>query len=274
MARDHFLPKTYLRHFTAGYLEGISDGRIEAYSVSFERHRSVSINKHVGFEHDLYAGHPLDKAWQTNEQRWPSVVEALRSADLRDEIISDLLTFTAIQFCRVPSSMEAVARQVAFSNRRVVQTELNGESVNAMMLDMVYTRQVLDQIERVLPSTISIAKTNYHWDIFCNQTDELFLTNDQPCMWDRESGGVVFPISLELALVGTYTETPRQEASVKVKKAKPNIIRKINRETIRKANRLIFAPYITSDLLRFFRKAKKEKNLDPMNGGRSFSNSS
>jgi len=272
MARDHFIPKAYLRHFTSGYLRGVSEGKLYAYSVTFERYRLVSINKHVGFEHNLYAEHPLDRDWNTYERSWPSVVDALRHRNHKAEIITDLLAFTAIQFCRVPAIMEVVAKRIAFANHRVIRTELDGKPVNGMLIKMVHTHQVLDFISDILPSIIDSARAEYHWEILHNTTIEHFLTNDQPCMWDISTGNVIFPISLDLALVGTYTEKRNISPSFKAIDATHDLVRQVNRSTVKNASRLIFSQHVTDELLRFFRENKKTPDLNPMSGGRSFSN--
>jgi hypothetical protein len=71
MAKDHFIPKAYLRGFTREYLTGQKGGKLVVYNPSSGNSGMLSINKHVGCESEFYNNHPLDKKWsQTIERTW------------------------------------------------------------------------------------------------------------------------------------------------------------------------------------------------------------
>jgi len=271
MARDQYLPRTYLRNFTPEYLTGKKGGIIEVYSLWSERHRSASISKHVGFELDFYDNHPLDKAWQDLEEKWPETVGALQSRSTAAVVVDTLLSFLAIQFVRVPTMMERVSRQLSLRNMKTVDIEFEGRKTKAAVMDMVKTSDVLDTIATMLPGIKQSATDEYVWTCYHDPFRLKFITCDNPCHYNWTTGESFLPLALDLGLFGTLRDKGRKP-SVRHRQISHEDIRKFNRLIIENAKRFVYCHTSSKRLVDRIKRHRSDTLVDPMHGGRSFAN--
>jgi Protein of unknown function (DUF4238) len=268
MARDHFIPRTYLRSFTPEYLKGTPGGELITYAVHRDRYKKVSLNRHIGFEPDLYNAHPIDKQWQEHERRWPTTLAALKQRSTAVDILEELFTFATIQFVRVPQFMELIARQLAVANRRTVETEWEGKPLRGVILDNPSVDNVLDNIAARMPELRNTVGREYKWTCCHNSTSELFLTSDNPFAYRGDSDDFAFPLSLDIAVWG---ETSESESHIfNHSNGTSELVRKINRRTVKNAERLVFSHQMSNDLRRFIKRHHTPLNLDPMAHGRTW----
>jgi Protein of unknown function (DUF4238) len=127
MAKDHFIPRAYLRGFTHEYLTGQKGGKLVVYNPSSGNSGSVSINEHVACEPEFYNGHPLDKKWsETIERTWGNVRDRLKAGENTHELLDQLFWFFSAQFIRTPLIYESRrapdclgrAKEIAGNSRR------------------------------------------------------------------------------------------------------------------------------------------------------------
>lgn len=271
MARDHYLPRTYLRNFTPEYLTKKKGGIIEVYSLWSERHRRASISKHVGFEPDLYDNHPLDKAWQDVEQKWPETIAALQSHSTADATVETLLSFFTVQFVRVPAMMERVSRQLSLRNMKTVDIEFEGRKSRAAVMDTVKTSDVLDALAKMLPDIKQSATDEYVWTCYHNPLRLKFITCDNPCYYNWTTGESFFPLALDMGLFGKLTDKGRKP-SIRHRQISHDQIRKFNRLTIGNAKRFVYCHTSSRRLVEGIARHRSDTLLDPMQGGRTFAN--
>jgi hypothetical protein len=271
MAKDHYIPRGYLRKFTPEYLNGTRSGQIFVYPLWSERHRSASINKHVGFEPDFYHNHPLDKAWQEIEQQWPQIIRALQQSSTDRPIIDGLLSFTTIQFVRVPATMERISRQLAWAARKNVDIEFEGRKTKAAVMDMVKTSDLLDAVATLLPGIKQSAEDEYFWTCYHNPFHLRFVTSDNPCYYDPADGEVFLPLTLDLGLSGKLLRNGRKPG-LKHDEASHKTVRRFNRLTVQNARRFVYSHASSERLRDFIKRHRIDRDTDPLYGGRSWTN--
>jgi hypothetical protein len=268
MARDHYVPRTYLRHFTGEYLKGERGGELNVYDLFRFRPRRASINRHVASEENFYANHAIDKRWQADETQWPSVIEAIKADNLSPDSILSLLRFAAIQVGRVPASMEKIARTLAYRNAK--RFPLPGQPGKiGMVMDMVPTAELLDHVQGAILEGIEWFQYFTTWTCYRNQTSEPFLTSDNPCVTINNPSSVYFPLALDLALVGEADGRRLREPDLQYRQATNAMVRKINVQIVRSADDYIYSSLASDDLTRFLK--KQRKGVDRMETfGRTF----
>lgn len=267
MAKDHFIPRAYLRGFTEGYLTGEKGGELIVYSPSSGNAGKLSINDYVGCEPEFYNNHPVDKLWsQTIEQSWPSVRKSLKEQEADAALLDSLFWFVGAQFIRTHSFMNRVAHTVAVQNAKRV----NRGGKRGMILNMTATTAVMDRVQSLWPHARLQLEKDYTWKVYHNSHSRLFLTSDNPCQGGvAGNSGVIMPIALDMALVGRLLE-PGEKPTFGHSKAAMEMVAKINRAVVRECNSHVYAHCETDDLRRFV----KENYVRPdvMTGGRSFAN--
>ena len=268
MARDHYIPRTYLRHFTKKYLSGERGGELAVYNLFNFRYRRASINVHIGFEEGFYANHAIDKRWQAEEMKWPRVVEKLQSRADDVAVISDLLRFAAIQVGRVPVNMERVAKAMAFQKARKVP--LPGQPGRAgMIVDMVSTAELLDAVDEGNTRRIDLFGSFTSWTCHHSQTAELLFTSDNPCLIVAETSSIYFPLSANLALIGHAVSERLLAPRLCHRNATPETVRKINALIVKGAKDFIYAADASAGLGKFIEKHRKGIDRFAM-AGRTF----
>src|ERR1051325_6765800 len=147
MAKDHFVPRAYLRGFTAEYLGGSKGGQIVVYKPSSGASRRLSINEYVACEPEFYDNHPVDKEWsKTIEQKWPSVRQRLKDRQSDSALLDDLFWFVAAQYIRTHSFMHCIARQIAWEKAKRNPVKLRSEEGHGLILDMTDTADVMEAV--------------------------------------------------------------------------------------------------------------------------------
>jgi hypothetical protein len=271
MAKDHYIPRGYLRGFTREYLDDTKGGQIFVYPLSSGRYRSASINKHVGFEPNFYHNHPLDKAWQKIEQQWPEIIRALQQSSTDRAIIGGVLSFVAIQFVRVPATMERISRQLAWANRKTVDIEFEGRKAKAAVMDMVKTSDVLDAISATLPRIKQSAENEYFWTCYHNPFRLRFITSDNPCYYDSANREVFLPVTLDLGLSGKRITNGRKPG-LEHDDASHETVRRFNRLTVKNAIRFVYSHASSERLRDVIKRHRIDRDTDPLSGGRSWTN--
>ncbi len=148
MAKDHFIPRAYLRGFTHEYLTGQKGGKPVVYNPSSGNSASLSINEHLACETEFYNGHPLDKEWsRTIERTWGNVRHRVKAGENTPELLDQLFWFVSAQFIRTHSFMSRVGRQIAWEERKKSQVTLDGREVSGIIMDVADTTSVMDRVK-------------------------------------------------------------------------------------------------------------------------------
>jgi hypothetical protein len=169
MAKDHFVPKAYLRGFTQEYLTGKKGGNIVVYSPAFGTCRRLSVNDYVACEPEFYDNHPIDKRWsQTIEQKWPSVRDALKNRETNSDILDELFWFVGAQLMRTHTYMNHVARFLAFRDAKKVQVDREGRKGTAVFMNMADTGEVMQYVQDRWPVARETLETDYIWKLHHN----------------------------------------------------------------------------------------------------------
>jgi ATP:corrinoid adenosyltransferase len=274
MAKDHFVPRAYLRGFTAEYLGGSKGGQIVVYKPSSGASRRLSINEYVACEPEFYDNHPVDKEWsKTIEQKWPSVRQRLKDRQSDSALLDDLFWFVAAQYIRTHSFMHCIARQIAWEKAKRNPVKLEGEEGHGLILDMTDTADVMDAVQRLWPEGRRHIEQDYAWKVYHNSHSRLFLTSDDPCQGgDSQTasrGGVVMPLALDVALVGRLL-SPGMKPTFGHSNASAEMVGKINRSTVRECRSFVYAHEETEELRSFVKKNHVKR--DPQFSGRNFTN--
>jgi Protein of unknown function (DUF4238) len=271
MAKDHFVPRAYLRGFTAEYLSGSKGGEIVVYKPAFGTSRRLSINDYVACEPEFYDNHPVDKEWsQTIEQKWPSVRQRLKDRQSGSTLLDDLFWFVAAQYIRTHFFMHRIARRIAWEKAKRNPVKLEGEEGHGLILDMTDTEEVMDVVQRLWPEGRRHVERDYVWKVYHNSHSRLFLTSDDPCQGgDSLRGEVAMPLALDMALVGRLL-SPGQRPTFGHSNASIETVGKINRSTVRECRSFVYSHEETEELRHFVKKNYVKR--DPLFSGRNFTN--
>ena len=269
--KDHFVPKAYLRGFTRDYLRGKKGGVLVVHHPGLGWANRLSINDYVGCESEFYDNHPIDKYWsQTIEQRWPEVRTRLKSKETSSELLDELFWFVAAQFVRTHHFMNIAARRISLEQaKQQKRVTLEGREVTGMYLGTADTGEVMNRVSQFWPIARRCLETDYNWTVHHNSFSRLFLASDNPCLWEPKTGGVTMPLALDLALVGEIIPDGAAP-NLRHSNASPDLVRKVNRSTVRGCNSCVYSHEDTSELRRFMKKNHVDRDI--MLVGRQFSN--
>jgi len=217
--------------------------------------------------------HPLDKAWQEIEQRWPEIVKELQRSSADPTIIDGVLSFTTIQFARVPATMERISQQLAWANRKTLDIQFEGKQSKALVMDMVKTSDVLDAVGTMLPRIKRSAENAYSWTCYHNPFHLRFITSDNPCYYSGGGAEVFLPIALDLGLLG-HRITAKGKPGFRHDEISHEMLRRFNRITVQNAQRFIYSHASSERLREFIKRHRIDRGSDPLSGGRSWTNES
>jgi hypothetical protein len=269
--RDHYVPRTYLRGFTAEYLLGKSGETLFYFHPGLTAFPTARIEKLVACEPDFYSRHPIDKHWaQTIENEWPRLRDRVSAKD-RSHATRDLLFwFTAAQLLRTPAYLKQVANRLSFSAARTITTVLDGRPVKGKFIDMAKTFDCVEVIAKQWPVVRAQLEQDFRWSIYHtpNSTADYFITSDNPCTIDKR-GNLRMPISLKMALKGEPIR-PGESANFRHRTATREIVYEVNKTTIAGCTSYVFAHEGTPAMLKVVRKHWVES--DPATLGRGFTN--
>ena len=273
MAKDHFVPRAYLRGFTAGYLSGNKGGEIIVYKPAFGTSRRLSINEYVACEPEFYDNHPVDKEWsKTIEQKWPGVRQRLKDRKSDSTLLDDLFWFVAAQYIRTHSFMHQVAHRLALEKAKRNPVRLPGQEGHGLILDMTDTQDVMDVVQGLWPECRRRLERGYVWKVYHNSHSRRFLTSDDPCQVGdsrSQSSFVVMPLALDMTLVGRLLNS-NEGPTFGHSNASIEIVGRINRCAVRECRLYVYAHEETDELRRFVK--KNYVNRDPSFSGRNFTN--
>ena len=272
MAKDHFIPRAYLRGFTKEYLTRQKGGKLVVYNPSSGNSGRLSINDHVACEPEFYNGHPIDKEWsRTIERTWGNVRDRLKGGENTSELLDQLFWFVSAQFIRTHSFMSRVARQIAWQERKKSQVTLDGREVSGIFMNVADTTSVMNRVRAAWPTAKGALETDYVWTVYHNHSERLFLTSDDPCQLDDRTQKVVMPLALDLAISGRLVEDS-EEAYLRHADASAEVIRKINQGVIRECRSLVYSHEETDELRRFVTRYCAPLSSSPLAIGRGFAN--
>ena len=251
MAKDHFIPKAYLRGFTREYLLGKKGGQLVVYNASSGNYGTLSINNYVACEPEFYNGHPLDKHWsRTIEQTWPNVRERLKARETGDDLLDELFWFVSAQFIRTSSYMNRVSRAIGWNQRKKMRVPLDGRPATGIFVDTTSTTDVMNEVQQKWPDARASLGEDYVWTVYHNSSSRLFLTSDDPCQLDDKTQDVVMPLALDVAIVGRIV-VDGESSHLRHCDASPEMIKKINQGVVRRCKSLVYSHHESKELRRF-----------------------
>ncbi len=165
---DHYVPKSYLRGFTPGHLQGKKEGTLFQHNIFSGAVSLLSINDYVACEPEFYANHPVDKHWsQTVEQRWPTVRTRLRDRETALDLLDELFWFLSAQLMRTEHFMNNVAEHLSRRKAKVQTiTEPDGSTWTDIIYDMTHTGEVMNHVAAMWPGCRQGMEEDYEWTLY------------------------------------------------------------------------------------------------------------
>lgn len=270
VSTDHFVPRAYLRGFTCKNTAGDDTGRIVVYVPGLGLSKTLGINKDIACEPEFYNKHPLDKQWSaTIERTWPDIRTRLAEREASPNLLDGLFQFVSAQWIRTPRYMNCLARPLALQKATVSEIQFQGGKFEGMFVDIVKTNEVTSFLPAHWKAARAIMEKEYAWQIFHALPPQFFLTNDNPVQCDPTTGRVTAPLSLNMALVGTWLDADGT-MEFSHADATPDVIENVNHAIVAGCDSFVYAHEQTDKLRRFVQKNHVRRDILAM--GRSFSN--
>ena len=242
------------------------------YVAASGRSRKVSINAHIACEPEFYDNHRLDKEWsRTIERTWPEVRNALRGRESVPQLLEQLFRFVGAQYIRTATFMNDLSRSPMMqkARRKPISFDFEGRQVTGLCLDMANTTEVMDAVRSFWPRICELLQSDYAWTLYHSSGSQWFLTNDDPCQFDPKTDTITMPLALDLALVGTVTNSA-EGPSFHYGDASTDLIAEINRSIVRGCNSWVYAHEETEVLRCFIRENFVKRDI--LLSGRAFTN--
>ncbi len=264
---DHYVPQTYLRHFTEEYINGKSKpASIPVYRRTGGRCGPQPVDIVCG-EKGFYDNHEIDTIWTKAEKDWPDTVKKIEENDTSEGAISKLLNFLAFQYVRTPTYIEPLARRLR--NRQLHKVEWEGKMVNAMTVDVAIPKEIFDVILTEVESVRKSLRADYNWTIYESRPGEFFFTSDTPVRLVPDTQEIVFPITCKRLARGKL-RLAAQSFNFHYATASQSKMQRLNKYSLESANGHVFYPFDTPEVADIVKAGTRPISYDPIDGGRSW----
>jgi hypothetical protein len=273
LRNDHYVPRTYLRHFTQEYTEGKAKASHIPVFSRYGRSYGSQLIDTVGCEPGFYDKHEIDSLWTKAEKDWPETVQGVEAEMDTDNFAAKILNFIAFQYVRTPTHIEPIARRLQLANGQRKKVELDGKMVNAMFCDITPSKAVFDEILTEVETVRKALHRKFKWTIYGARTGEFFFTSDNPVREVSETEELIFPITCRHLARGKMRKDG-EAFSFRYAMASDSKMKRFNRLSLESAKDYIFYPFDTTAVLDRIKADARPISYDPLDGGRSWGSTS